>query len=155
MEELTPNQLADLRASEAARARLGDQPIERLSGWDRLAAAVRCPKREPLDMTPRQLEKDNAWAAGWRVGFYTTMQAEDKVIVCPFEDVGLSRSWSAGLLAGESAREKYEAEFGIVYPNALEMGNKPFLSREEKARRKAEREAAKQAKPVEQLASAS
>lgn len=162
--EMTENQLAEQRASEEALARLGNKPVERMSGWSRLALAVKCPKREPLDETPRQNEKENAWGLGWRVGFYTPVRAEepagskvhpeDVAIVCPFEDVGLARPWSAGLLAGEAARDAYQSEFGELYSNALELGNKPFMTPEEIVAKR-ERQAAKRAKPVEQLANAS
>lgn len=157
----TENQLAEQRASEEALARLGPQDAQRnwaSTGWARLARAVNCPQREPLDATPRQFEKENAWGLGWRVGFYTAVREEepagpkvhpeDVAIKCPFEDVGLARAWSAGLLAGEAARESYQAEFGELYPNALEIGNKPFMTPEQVAAKR-ERAAAKRAIPAE------
>ncbi len=89
VENLTPNQLAEIRAS---------QEVQKSLGMQRPA-----PRARTQDEFSKYFEK--VWGAGWKVGYYSK---PDKPCICPFTDPDERRIWNDGVVHGSTAREVIE-----------------------------------------------
>ena len=105
-ENMTPNQLAEIKVSSEVQKRLGTQrpPKEEL-------VKPSPPKEELVKPSPRATQDEfskyfeRIWGAGWKVGYYA--KADDP-LVCPFNDPDDRRIWNDGVLCGADAREVIE-----------------------------------------------
>jgi len=112
-DELTPNQLADREASNAAHRALqtqGEDNLRREHGWKLLAATCGM-----IGRTKGEIDEDvsvmspalvRRWSEGWKVGCY------DEQVDVPEAPAEEQRLWLAGLAAGASALNILQGEEG-------------------------------------------